>query len=133
MFKIEGKSGFLMNQQGDVPILPVDLVFDAPKPANGRAVLALGEVTGHSHVIESPHVRYTTDQHVIDALTAELVAKGILEEGAKAVIGGLIVEGDEAVMLRHEEHAPHEISPGYKAVLGPREYVAPEISRRIAD
>ena len=133
MFVIKGKSGIITNQQGDVPLVPVSLAFAGTNEAkNGRAILAFGEATGHAHVIDSPRVHLTRDADVIAALKRELVEKGILHPDADTIDAGLIVEGGDAVMLRHDEHEAHTIAPGRYAVLRQREY-APEAIRRVED
>ena len=134
MFVIEGKSGLVINQQGDIPLVPVTTEFDGKNVATkGCAVLALGEVTGHAHVINNPRAKLVRDADVISALRKELVEKGILEPDADVIDAGLIVEGDEPVMLEHDEHAPHQIAPGRYAVLRQREYQPKALPRRVAD
>lgn len=133
MFTIKGKSKAHTIQQGDIPLVPVSLDFAGKNEAkNGRAILAYGEVTGHAHVIDSPRAHLTRDKDVIEALRKELVEKGILEPDADTIDAGLIVEGDEPVMLTHDEHDAHVIAPGRYAVLRQREYHPQEL-RRVED
>lgn len=77
--------------------------------AEGRIVLAEGEVTGHAHVIDSP--------------LAELYQDAL--ENRYLKLGG-------PAELRHEEHAPVALGPGVYRVLRQREY-APGAPRRVAD
>lgn len=124
-------------RQGDVSLFPVARAFKAPEAPDGQAVLALGEATGHMHVLEAPGVRYTTEAAVIAALKAEMIAKGILTEDADTIAGAVIVE--EPAELWHGtrdrsggEHASHVVAPGRYAVLREREYT-PAAVRRVSD
>ena len=124
-------------RQGDVSVFPVSSSFDAPIVADGRAILALGESTGHMHVIEAPKTRYTTDAAVIAALKVELVQKGILMPDADTVAGGIIVEQDADFWhgnhdRSNPDHGTHIVLPGRYAVLREREYSPAEI-RQVAD
>lgn len=134
MFIINGDSKITTNQQGDIPIVSVSTEFDGKdESVNGRAILALGESTGHMHVIDSPHVRIVRDGDVIAALKKELVEKGLLDPDADTIDAGLIVSGSEPVSLTHDEHDPHLIVPGRYAVLRQREYQPRMLPRRVAD
>lgn len=127
------------HRQGDITLVPVATEFDAPLAANGKAVLALGEATGHMHVLEGPRVRYTTEARVLAELERELVAKGIYQAGAGTIAGAAIVEGEAELWHGNADksgpdHDPQRIGalgPRY-AVLRKREYT-PEAIRRVAD
>ena len=100
-------------RQGDVLLVRV-----AARPAggrkvareDGRIVLALGEVTGHAHVIDAPAVE--------------------LYETADGV-RYLDVTAPAAVV--HEEHAAVDLEPGVYEVRLQREYAPAARPRRVAD
>jgi len=97
-------------RQGDVFIERIDHIPASAKamPPEKKTILAYGEVTGHHHRIESPHVRR-------------------FEEN-----GVTLLEIDQAVTLLHEEHDPITLEPGtYQATIQ-REY-SPEAIRSVAD
>lgn len=100
-------------RQGDVLVMRVDGTMPAGaksvKREAGRIVLAHGELTGHAHAIASKR--------------ASLWSKG--EERFLKV--------RERAFIQHEEHAPITLPPGLYKVIRQREYVAPEIDRRVAD
>ena len=93
-------------RQGDVLLIPVDQVpaqsIPVAHPA-GRATLALGEATGHAHVVvgdERVTMReWMSDRYVVLARNAQLV---------------------------HEEHAAIPVCPGAYLVVLQREY-APQV------
>ena len=96
-------------RQGDVFLVEADDrhsggPITAEHVAHGRLVLALGEATGHAHVINEPKGR------------AQLFRRGAWRY--------LYVR--EAVQLVHEEHAPVTVEPGTYMVRIQREYVPPE-------
>ena len=98
-------------RQGDVLFIPVAVLpADARErtPQNGRHVIALGEVTGHAHVLDPARAE------VFD--TAEAVYARIME----------------ATPLTHEEHAPVVLDPGVWRYAPQREYT-PEAIRNVAD
>jgi hypothetical protein len=100
-----------MYRQGDVLLiqiskLPDDAVEDITP--SERIVLAYGEVTGHAHAINSHYATlYNTKEETFLETTL----------GAE---------------LRHEEHGPIALPPGYYRVLKQVEYT-PIIPRRVAD
>lgn len=102
-------------RQGDILIIPTDSRPDGltpqPRDAEGRLVLAEGEVTGHAHAIVDPGADLFGD-----ALEDRFLA--VLAEGG--------------VTLRHEEHAPITIPPGDYIVRRQREWTAGDV-RRVAD
>lgn len=100
-------------RQGDVGALYVDPLPPEARDITpeGGIVLAYGEVTGHSHVLEAnPLVRlmeWQNRQYVV------------------------IPEGVE-VPLRHEEHNTVTLTPGTIKVIHQREYSPSEL-RRVLD
>ncbi len=106
-----------MYRQGDVAIIPVEVVPKGIKPVArdaGRIVLAYGEVTGHAHAIASAD--------------AELFAS----PGATADAVDRFLRVRSSVALEHEEHATITIPAGDYIVRRQREY-DPELARRVAD
>ena len=100
-------------RQGDVLLLKaegVDLTNATPiKPQSGCVILALGEVTGHSHT-----------------MTAETVTMTRLFDGREVIVV------DELTALMHQEHAPIEIERGMYLVVHQVEYT-PERIQRVID
>ena len=92
-------------RHGDILVARVDSI---PEGAVKRPhlVLAEGELTGHSHRIAEPG-------------TAEL-----FEDGADRF---LHVLADEGASLRHPEHGPIVLPPGYYRFWRQREYSPAEI------
>lgn len=95
-----------MVRQGDVLLIPVEQVPAQSRPVahpRGRATLALGEATGHAHVVlgdERVTLReWQSNRHVVLARNAQLV---------------------------HEEHAAIPLGPGAYRVVVQREY-APQV------
>jgi hypothetical protein len=89
-------------RQGDVLLVAVDEIpADATLVARegGRVVLALGEATGHAHVIRS-------------------VGTALLKREDQRYI-----RASAPAILDHEEHAAIEIPPGNYRVVIQREYV----------
>lgn len=80
--------------QGDVLLLPIVAMPDgAWEQLDGtRHVLALGEVTGHAHVLDG----------------------ATLLRGAA---GERVVQAHEGAALRHEDHGPVAVAPGAYRVL----------------
>ena len=100
-------------RQGDVFIERTkDKVTGKPVPrdAQGRVVLAYGEVTGHAHAIYGAQVLMFRD----DALARTFLT---VKEKAELV---------------HEEHDTIVIEPGDYEIIHQREY-RPEEIRRVAD
>lgn len=101
-------------RQGDVLLVPVDEIPADAEPvrrSKGRLILAEGEVTGHHHAIAEPDVE-------------------LLETKAKEVFLSVMAA---PALLVHEEHSTLTVPPGTYRVIRQREYVAPEIQRRVAD
>lgn len=102
-------------RQGDVMIrqikqLPPDAKDTTP---DDRIVLAYGEVTGHAHAIAPGQAREFS-----------------LADAAGAVRRFLSVVSEATV--RHEEHAPIPLGPGFFEIIQQREYTPEEI-RSVAD
>ncbi len=108
-----------MFRQGDVLIIPVASLptglTEETRDAQGRIVLAHGEVTGHCHAIHEKHVRLFR----------------AADDGAMAPDRYLEILGAPAV-LRHEEHTHHTIEAGKYRVVIQREY-SPEGLRNVED
>lgn len=102
----------IIYRQGDVALVEMDKVPDlterGKEVVRGRVVLALGEITGHSHVL------------------AGEVAEFVAPSGARMVW----VEAPAEVV--HQEHAAIEILPGWYWVQQQREY-QPDAIRNVAD
>lgn len=105
-------------RQGDVLLVRIEDSVDeflrdghrrtqATEAIRGRVVLAIGEATGHAHVIESESVA------LISAEQAEELF--------------LLVYGDAPVALRHEEHDTLDVPPGVYRVVRQREYREPRL------
>lgn len=106
-----------MVRQGDVLLVPVRAVPKRSEPVGrerGQLILALGEATGHAHVVESA--------------SAELVSADDAHELY------LLVHGPEPVTLEHEEHDPIPLERGVYQVVRQREYEpSPRGSRFVLD
>lgn len=104
-------------RQGDVLLVPVTSVPEDTTPVpreDGRVILAHGEVTGHAHAITEDSVTLVTSEEAEDLRT------------------WLLVETEEPVILKHEEHDHLPIPPGAYEVRRQREYT-PEAIRFVAD
>lgn len=103
-------------RQGDVMIRRVKSIPAAAADVtpNDRIVLAHGEVTGHAHAIT-------------DRTTRELSFADVEQQVRRF----LKVVGDGAT-VRHEEHAPIALPPGFYEIVQQREYT-PEAIRNVAD
>ena len=98
-----------MFRQGDLLLVKVDRVRGYEEAVEGnRVVLALGEVTGHAHVLEAPRIR-AFNHHGMRFLQ---------------------VEGEGRVV--HEEHAGIAIPAGAYFVVTQREYI-PQSTRSVED
>lgn len=132
-------------RQGDVLLTPIKALpagcSEVPLD-KGRIVLAYGEVTGHAHAI-ADHRRLTAAAVRVGELDAEEHAEAIASELAKAAItrarlwrapsGERYLEVREPVTITHEEHTAHTIPPGIYQVPTQVEYIAPELTRQVAD
>lgn len=101
-----------MARQGDILFVQLEDApegVDIPRDAQGRAVIALGEVTGHAHAVLDIDVKW------IETPASERV---------------LISAAPFQVV--HEEHAPILLPPGAYRVQRQREY-SPERIRMVAD
>jgi hypothetical protein len=116
-------------RQGDVFIEQVDESAEGRKrldDGKGRVVLALGEVTGHSHRIESPRAALFLEQ----ATTAVPVAV-LLGLGGGLIPDRLLVLDGPATVV-HEEHGSISLDAGTYRVRIQREYSPAEL-RNVAD
>jgi hypothetical protein len=96
-----------MYRQGDVLVVPMSReefprgLVQAPRDRRNRMVLALGEATGHAHVLTGDRVSLLCEPEDPDRLF-------------------LLIEGYGR--LGHEEHGPIALSPGAYRVIRQREY-----------
>lgn len=89
-------------RQGDVLISGVAAIPKEARPkVQARIVLALGEATGHAHVIEAP------PDDAIELTTTD-------NERFLRIVA--------PVRVTHEEHAPIELPPGEYRISIQREY-----------
>lgn len=103
-------------RQGDVALSPVQSIPATARSKRAtRVVLALGEVTGHAHVLSAPALEELFDRPRNAELERRFVR--VLAEGG---------------VLTHEEHGTIAIPPGDYEVIRQREY-APESTRFVAD
>lgn len=106
-----------MYRQGDVLVMPIPReelpagLVPAPRDRRNRLVLALGEATGHAHV-----------------LTGERVALLCPPDDPERLF--LLIEGYGR--LGHEEHGPIALAAGAYRVIRQREYF-PGAIRPVAD
>lgn len=113
-----------MYRQGDILIERV-----AKKPASktkrqSDAILAHGEVTGHSHAIEEPPVAKLADVAEPWTIESDLSDSGPMTRKFMALTK------DSAVV--HQEHARIPLERGKYRVTRQREY-SPEAIRNVAD
>jgi len=94
-------------RQGDLLIIKVDSIPNPAKPARNK-VVALGEITGHSHRV------YGKGAAVLDVGPSKYV------------------DATEPWSLLHEEHENIKFSPGKWEIRRQREYTPEEI-RQVAD
>lgn len=106
-----------MYRQGDVLVVPLgpagvpDGLMPAPRDRSGRMVLALGEATGHAHVVTGDRVALLCPPHEPDRLFLQIDGYG---------------------RLGHDEHGPIPLPPGGYRVVRQREYF-PGAIRPVAD
>ncbi|MGH7714378.1 MAG: hypothetical protein ACREML_00115 [Vulcanimicrobiaceae bacterium] len=149
-------------RQGDVYLEPVSTLPANLKPVDrdhARVILAYGEVTGHAHAIHDGGcalLEAEDGQRFLRVDDVELVMepRGVIDRELRDIelADGTIVRftpeqfaeaktairdsgrlTTRGVLLKHEEHAAVVVEPGDFALPGQREYVAPEIERRVAD
>ena len=104
-----------MYRQGDVLIVPVKAMPKNLQPMqreNGSAVLAHGEVTGHSHAIKDVRAALFSDPRTMEVF--------------------MLVAGGAPVALEHEEHDTINVAPGSYQIVRQREY-SPGAVRNVAD
>lgn len=99
-------------RQGDLLLVPVAAVPEGARElGSGRLVLLRGEATGHAHVVEN-------DRASLQGWSSQRY---------------LQLEGEEPVILVHQEHAPLPLGPGVYEVRRQREYVPRRRARWVAD
>jgi hypothetical protein len=96
----------MMWRHGDILIAGIESVPKHAKPMPG-AILAHGEVTGHSHRMETP-------EGINLWSVGETIFLQVVEVSAKLI---------------HEEHAPIELPRGFYRVWRQREYTPTAIVR----
>lgn len=98
--------------QGDVLLWPVDSIPDGGEVVPGEVhVLALGERTGHSHVIHGATLTVVGEDRYV-----------------------MVAEGPPGTtMIRHEDHGPDIVLPGAWQVRGQVEHDLMGGLRRVAD
>ncbi len=116
-------------RQGDVFIERVAESVDGRKrldDGKGNVVLALGEVTGHSHRVESPHAALYLEQ----ATTA--VPDSVLLGLGGGLIPDRLLQLDKPASVVHEEHGSISLDAGTYRIRIQREYSPAEL-RNVAD
>ena len=101
-------------RQGDLLLVPVPVLPEkADLAGRGRIVLAVGEATGHAHVVDDERASV----HRLRWPETTF----------------LRVVGPEPVSLVHEEHDRLRLAPGVYEVREQREYAPRSHSRRVRD
>jgi hypothetical protein len=98
-------------RQGDVLIEKIDMAPEGKRKVREDGALAYGEVTGHSHRV--------------DTLT-----KAAVYECGEGLFLSVSDEGGVAIV--HEEHKPIQVPKGDYRITIQREYT-PEVIRNVAD
>ena len=113
-----------MARQGDVLIERVASLPAGLEPAErdtiGRVVLARGEAHDHTHALRNPLV---CGFRVAGSEDVDYIEVG----GSGAVLTHEYSSGVQA------DHDPVDLAPGVYRVVRQREYVAPQIERRVVD
>jgi hypothetical protein len=125
-----------MYRQGDVLLVPVDRDLFAAEPQHKlvvhSVVLALGEQTGHSHVLEGEVALYDAgfriDQRDGTSRPRLKRPETITPEAIRFV--EVLREG---CSLIHQEHGAHVIPPGLYQVVRQRVYEAEDRAAYVAD
>jgi hypothetical protein len=100
-----------MFRQGDVLLIRLD--NDLQMLEKGRKDEIKPEVRGGRTEVVLAHGESTGHAHAIPAHAARLFAVGV---------GIALLRVEEETELRHEEHAPIPLKPGYYHVIRQREY-----------
>jgi len=123
-------------RQGDVAVI---LDAGARRPGQkkaprdgGRVVLAYGEVTGHSHAIESRDCSLYLDDAAPSAPDAMQILARLGGGQTGALIPDKVLSARRPVSLKHEEHGTVRIPAGDHVVRIQREYAPGEL-RNVAD
>jgi hypothetical protein len=105
-------------RQGDLLLVPLNQVPEYKRRVRtGRLVLAEGEATGHAHVIDDERASvYSAWDNFGGPLSPFLH-----------------IEGDEPVLLVHEEHDVLSVPPGVYEVRRQREYAPRQLVRWVSD
>lgn len=110
-----------MYRQGDILLIKIK----KPDVSNltkitGSIILGYGEATGHKHQIQECAVAFAPTEKDLEEF---------------ALVGGnqvIIINVTETTALKHEEHDPITIDPGWYTPIRQREY-EPERLRYVAD
>lgn len=103
-----------MKRQGDIPLFTSDNfdlagAVEVPRDAQGRIVLALGEMTGHAHVVLESYVKMLKTND------------------------GVYLVSDLPFTVVHDEHDPIPMLAGIHRVHRQREWTDADEPRIIAD
>jgi hypothetical protein len=105
---------------GDVAMRPISALPKSAKPIKGNKI-ALGESTGHHHVLDMPGVK------LYEAPAAELDPTEVDVQRLQALFGAdvkvMIAEVPVETPLRHQEHGTQVYAPGIYWV--PRQFEFP--------
>lgn len=118
-------------EQGDVTLIKGNVAAELlkgkrRKARGGRAILALGEATGHHHSLDSQK-SYILD--VTPDLRALFNAQVGIPAQSNILDGVLVVVGTD--VIKHQEHAPIEIDPGIHWIVIEQEYTPGRIQRTL--
>lgn len=120
-------------RQGDVVLVAVMSLPTTRKPREsdgGPVVLALGEQTGHAHVIPKGAVQFDAE-NATEAAQQLLASVGLTVEVTEQNAPTFIEVPSDAAIV-HEEHGTIELPAGKYVKLQQREYSPVEI-RTVAD
>lgn len=106
-----------MYRQGDVLLIAVpSLPTTVTVRERDRAVLALGEVTGHSHTITMPDVIHYDAPDAATAAQQLLASVGLTIEVGDANAPSFLTVPDGAT-VEHQEHHAHVLPAGHYVKL----------------
>jgi hypothetical protein len=124
-------------EQGDVTLIEATIPSDVLKSAkkkkttNGRTILALGEVTGHHHSLDS-HKAYVLEPN--PELCKLFNAQVGISPNAN-ILDGVLVVNDPDILIHgdfnggHGDHNPIEIGQGVRWIVIEQEYTPGKIQR----
>ena len=85
--------------QGDVLLVPASIPTEAVQSAPGRITLALGEASGHAHVLDDPEVQHYTMKDAANDVRAFLRVVGLGGTEVKHVHGDALTGEHNTVSL----------------------------------